>query len=102
MARVNRRLILMNIGWLPRWGYNQNMTGIGAALLPYALACGVYMVRHRERPIRPVRLAFIMAILLQTHILSTLFAVLALVPFWLVAWSVHHVVSACWGRPPSP
>lgn len=79
-------IIFMNIGWLPRWGLNQNMTALGAALLPYALACGVHMVRHREQPVQPVRLALIMSILIETHVLSTIFAVLALIPFWIVAW----------------
>lgn len=84
-------LIFMNVGWLPRWGFNQNMNGIGAALMPYVIACGIQMVHDQVRPIHIVQLTLIMSVLIETHVLSTLMAVILLVPFWIVGmWRSDH------------
>ncbi|WP_156319371.1 hypothetical protein [Secundilactobacillus paracollinoides] len=77
-------LIFMNVGWLPRWGLDQNMSGVGAAILPYVIACGVVMVKRHDRPMQPIKLALLMAVLCQTHVLSTLMAFLILIPFWII------------------
>lgn len=77
-------LIFVNVGWLPRWGLDQNMSGMGAAILPYVIACGVVMVKRHDRPMQPIKLALLMAVLCQIHVLSTLMAFFILIPFWAV------------------
>lgn len=77
-------LIFVNVGWLPRWGLDQNMSGMGAAILPYVIACGVVMVKRHDRPMQPIKLALLMAVLCQIHVLSTLMAFFILIPFWVV------------------
>lgn len=84
-------LIFVNVGWLPRWGLDQNMSGIGAAILPSVIACGVVMVKQHDRPMQPIKLALLMAVLCQIHVLSTLMAFLILIPFWLVG--LYHANS---------
>ncbi|MEJ6401202.1 hypothetical protein [Nicoliella lavandulae] len=64
------------------WIVGQQFTGWGAAFLPLALLMGTEMMR--EHKISVVKLAVVMALLFQIHVLTSLMAALALVPFFLV------------------
>ena len=77
-------LTYMNIGWLPRWETAQNMNAWGAALAPFLGICAVRMVQDRQRPVNPWALMAIMTVIIQIHMLSSLFFALTLVPFFIV------------------
>lgn len=77
-------LLFMNIGWLPRWELAQNMNAWGAMLAPYMLMCGLTMLQDRQRPVHWLPLMTLMTIVIQIHLLSSLFFVVALVPFFII------------------
>lgn len=77
-------LVYMLSGWVAAWLTTQEFTAWGAALMPIILLAGVRMLEHPERPVRVVPLALIMAIVLQTHVLSAVLGTLALVPFVVI------------------
>lgn len=74
-------LIFMLAGWVPTWITTQEFMAWGAALMPWVLLQGVRMVQNRRNPIGVLPLSFSVAILVQTHALSSLLVCLALVPF---------------------
>jgi hypothetical protein len=63
------------------WVVGMQFTGWGAALLPWLLSAGFDMVD--EKQIKIFHLALPMALLLQTHLLSSLAGALALVPLFI-------------------
>lgn len=77
-------IIYMNIGWLPRWETAQNMTAWGAALAPYLAFCGIRMVKDPDSPVNSWKLLAIMTVIIQIHMLSSLFYAMTLVPFFVV------------------
>lgn len=77
-------LIYMNIGWLPRWELAQNMNAWGAALAPFMVICGVRMIQNRQRPINWLQLMVLMTVVIQIHMLSSLFFVVTLIPFFII------------------
>ncbi|WP_323062180.1 cell division protein [Limosilactobacillus reuteri] len=77
-------LIYMNIGWLPRWELAQNMNAWGAALAPYMVICGVRMIQDHQRPVNWLQLMTLMTIIIQIHMLSSLFFVITLTPFFII------------------
>lgn len=81
-------LIFMNIGWLPRWELAQNMNAWGAMLAPYMGMCGIRMLQDHERPVRWLPLMTLMTIVIQIHLLSSIFFVVALVPFFVIGLAV--------------
>lgn len=74
-------LVFMLAGWVPTWLTTQEFMAWGAALMPWILIQGVRMVQNRANPIAVLPLSFSMAILVQTHALSSLLVCCALVPF---------------------
>ncbi|MBB1086444.1 cell division protein [Limosilactobacillus fastidiosus] len=80
--------IYMNIGWLPRWELAQNMNAWGAALSPYMIICGIRMIQNSEQPINVLQLMTVMTIIMQIHLLSSVFFVVALIPFF-IAGLIH-------------
>jgi hypothetical protein len=74
-------LVFMLAGWVPTWLTTQEFMAWGAALMPWVLIQGVRMVQNRANPIAVFPLSFSMAILVQTHALSSLLVCCALVPF---------------------
>ncbi|MBB1080441.1 cell division protein [Limosilactobacillus sp. STM2_1] len=77
-------LIYMNIGWLPRWELAQNMNAWGAALAPFMVICGIRMIQNHQRPINWLQLMILMTVVIQIHILSSLFFVVTLIPFFII------------------
>lgn len=75
--------IYMNIGWLPRWELAQNMNAWGAALSPYMVICGIRMIQNREQPINALQLITLMTVIMQIHLLSSVFFAVALIPFFI-------------------
>ncbi|MCH3922095.1 cell division protein [Limosilactobacillus sp.] len=77
-------LIFMNIGWLPRWQLAQNMNAWGAMLAPYMLMCAITMLQDRARPVHWLPLMIVMTTVIQIHLLSSIFFVLTLLPFFII------------------
>lgn len=59
---------------------------ISAMLLPYALLCGVKMIKDKTHPVSWLQLGLIMSIVAQTHLMSTILFSLMLVPFAIVGF----------------
>lgn len=73
------------------WFGNSEFMGLGAAFLPFIIMAGVDIVQRRR--IRILYLALPMAVILQIHLMTSLIAVLALVPFVLVGIVLtHHTI----------
>lgn len=79
-------LLFMLTGWVPAWLTTQEFMGFGAALMPYVLACGVSMLRHPDHHVPVLALALSAALLVQTHVLSSVIVALAMVPFVLITF----------------
>lgn len=64
------------------WVGNQEFTGIGAMILPFAFLVGIKMIQNRQ--IRILPLVILMSIVLQTHLVTSLITCLILLPyaFW--------------------
>src|SRR5699024_2159836 len=69
---------------LPRWELAQNMNAWGAALAPYMVICGVRMIQDHQRPVNWLQLMTLMTIIIQIHMLSSLFFVITLTPFFII------------------
>lgn len=73
----------LNIGWLPNWETAQNMSAWGAALAPYLCMVAIEMITNHQRPVNWLKLALIISITAQIHLLSTVIFVITLVPFFV-------------------
>lgn len=78
-------IIYINVGMIPSYINGSAFNGWGQALMPWVLLCGIKMITDRENPINWIQLMFVMGILAQIHILSTVFAAALLVPFFIMA-----------------
>lgn len=85
-------LIYMVSGIVPVWLSDQQFSAWGAAIVPYVLVYGVLMARDGRVRILPLALS--MAILMQTHLLSTVMTAGTLVVLAVYA-GIHH---GRWGR----
>ncbi|XIF19499.1 MAG: hypothetical protein AJITA_00151 [Acetilactobacillus jinshanensis] len=64
------------------WPTAQKFTGVGAVFLPLAILCGIKMLKNHQ--IRVLSLALTMTLLVQTHLMSSLIAIMALIPMFIV------------------
>ncbi|MGX6970452.1 hypothetical protein [Vagococcus bubulae] len=67
----------------------------GAAFLPYIFIQAIRSVKNKEKPINPVFLGLSMSLLVNTHILSAILSVLAIIPFYLVSF-IHSDKKLSW------
>lgn len=67
-----------SVSW---WSVSQSFTSWGSAIMPLLLLCGIKMISNKKHPINVLFLALITSLLIQTHILSSLIGVSALIPF---------------------
>ena len=77
-------LIFLCIGWLPRWELAQNMNAWGAALAPCMIMVGITMITDHDRPVHWLSLMTLMTVIIQIHLLSSIFFTLTLVPFFII------------------
>ena len=75
-------VIFLSMGWITRWQVSQNLTAWGAALAPYVINCGIDMLENKEY--NYLKLAIIMSIAIETHLLSSLIFVITLIPFFII------------------
>lgn len=64
----------------------QSYTGWGAAFLPLIFIPAIRAVKNQKKPINSFYLALPVTILLNTHIMSAVIGVLAIIPFFLVSF----------------
>lgn len=68
------------------WITGQQFLSWGAMLMPLVVALGSRLIRSDEdKQISIIEMTSVMSIMLQTHMLSALFSVLLLIPFFIVA-----------------
>lgn len=79
-------LIYINISPIQSWFDHSNLAGWGAALVPFAFIEAFNMIQKPKKPIRWIHLMLIMAIIAQTHLLSTVIVAAALVPFAIIGF----------------
>lgn len=58
----------------------------GAAFLPFIFIQATRAITNKEKPINAVFLALSMSLLVNTHTLSAVFAVIAIIPFFLISF----------------
>ncbi len=61
-------------------------SGWGAAFLPCIFIQAIRSIKNKEKPINPIFLGLSMSLLVNTHILSAVLAILAIIPFYLVSF----------------
>lgn len=83
IVAVGLAIIYMNVGWLPRWETSQNMNAWGAALAPFLGICAVRMLQDHRQPVNSWQLLAIMTVIIQIHMLSSLFFIVTLIPFFI-------------------
>lgn len=76
--------IFLCLGWLPRWELAQNMNAWGAALAPFLIMLGITMLQDRAQPVHWLSLMTLMTIIVQIHLLSSVFFTLTLIPFFVI------------------
>lgn len=74
-------IIYIMIGWIPRWQVAANFTGVGAAMMPFCLLVAADLLQKDRLPW--LKMALLMAIAVQTHLLTTLAFMAVLAPVWL-------------------
>ena len=90
-VKVNRvigiliSVIYVNIGMIPTYINGSAFNGWGQALMPLVVLCGIRMISNPEKPIDYLQLMLVISILAQIHLLSTLFAIGLLIPFFLIS-----------------
>lgn len=80
----------LTVGWMPRWQIGNNTTALGAMLIPYLLMITFDMITDANRPIRWKKLALLMSLTIEIHLLSALLFMLVLIPAWLYALKIAN------------
>jgi hypothetical protein len=83
IAGICCSVLFMGSPYIVAWGLSQQFTAWGMMLMPYVLLNGIDMV-DPERHVNVLLLSISVAIVIQVHMLSSLFVVFALVPFFVV------------------
>lgn len=89
-VKVNRTsaailsVLYINIGLIPTYLNGVSFNSWGQALMPFVLLCGIRMIKDHKNPINFVQLMLIISIFAQIHVLSTLMAIILLIPFFLL------------------
>lgn len=68
----------------------QNFSGWGAAFLPIAFIPAIRMIKNKINPINPIILGSSIALLISVHMFSTILAVLALIPFFIIGFIINE------------
>ncbi|WP_347980376.1 hypothetical protein [Limosilactobacillus allomucosae] len=80
----------LTVGWMPRWQIGNNTTALGAMLMPYLLMLTFEMITDARRPIHWKKLALLMSLTIEIHLLSALLFMLILIPAWLYALKIAN------------
>src|SRR5699024_2429762 len=75
--------LLLLCGYISYWIPSNSFNAWGAALMPYVLIQGINLFNDDKKHFNWISLAIMMAIVAQVHLLSTLQAILALIPLFV-------------------
>lgn len=89
-------VIYINIGMIPAYINSNTFNGWGQAWMPLVLLCGVRMISDKKKPINWIQLMVIMSVIIQIHILSTLMAVVLLIPFFIICLYINKNDRKIW------
>lgn len=89
-------IIYINIGMIPAFINRSSFNGWGQALMPLVVLCGVRMICNKKQPINWIQLMIVMSLLIQVHVLSTLMAVLLLIPFFIYSLIINNNSKKVW------
>lgn len=89
-------IIYINIGMIPAFINRSSFNGWGQALMPLVVLCGVRMICDKKQPINWIQLMIVMSLLIQVHVLSTLMAVLLLIPFFIYSLIINNNSKKVW------
>lgn len=81
----------LTVGWMPRWQIGNNTTALGAMLMPYLLMITFEMITDAKRPIHWKKLALLMSLTIEIHLLSALLFMLILIPAWPYALKIATI-----------
>lgn len=82
VAAIISALFLLT-GYISYWVSSNSFNAWGAALMPYVLSQGIDLFNDGKKHFNWINLSITMAIVAQVHLLSTLQATLALIPFFI-------------------
>ena len=83
-------LLFLVTGYVAYWIQGNTFNSWGAVLMPYVLIEGLKMIQAREKQINWLTLGLIMAIIAQVHLLSIIFSLLALIPFFIYGLMISN------------
>ena len=75
--------MFLTTGYIAYWPRSNAFNSWGAVLIPFILMQGVNLLNNHQKRFSWVSLGIVMAIVAQIHLLSTFFAILTLIPFFI-------------------
>ena len=77
-------LLYMSTYWITSWQITESYMAWGAMLMPIVLMAGIDIVEFDKCNFSTVKLALVVSIMTQVHLLSALFSIAVLVPFFII------------------
>ncbi|WP_281508991.1 cell division protein [Lactobacillus taiwanensis] len=75
--------MFLTTGYIAYWPRSNAFNSWGAVLIPFVLMQGINLLNNHQKRFSWVSLGIVMAIVAQIHLLSTFFAILTLIPFFI-------------------
>ncbi|MDE6546344.1 MAG: cell division protein, partial [Lactobacillus sp.] len=75
--------LFLTTGYIAYWPRSNAFNSWGAILIPFILIQGINLLNNHKKRFSWISLGVVMAIVAQIHLLSTFFAILALIPFFI-------------------
>lgn len=75
--------LFLTTGYIAYWPRSNAFNSWGAVLIPFVLIQGINLLNNHKKRFSWISLGIVMAIVAQIHLLSTFFAILALIPFFI-------------------
>lgn len=83
LAAILGMILFLVTGYMAYWIPGGTFNSWGAALMPYVLIQGVKMIQSEKEQINWLELGLTMAVVAQVHMLSIIFSICALIPFFI-------------------
>lgn len=80
---INVLISLIYLTSINLWSNGSTFNSISSAIIPYVLYCGLRMIQNSKNQINPLQLAVIISLVAQIHVLSTVLAIILLIPFFV-------------------
>lgn len=75
--------LFLTTGYIAYWPRSNAFNSWGAVLIPFVLIQGINLLNNHKKRFSWISLGIVMAIVVQIHLLSTFFSILALIPFFI-------------------